>query len=290
MHGYIDSFILTFRAGGASEKTIISYAGDLRQLVDFLGEGFLWEKVTKADLRRFLSYLNREGYAKTTVSRKVSCLRSFFNHLMRCGIMETNPALAIELPRKGKPLPLFLYPEEVLSLLNGIDQDPLGQRDRALLELLYATGCRASEIVSIKSDGLDWYEYTITVVGKGSKERVVHFGEQAALALKHYISNGRSSICRGGERSLFLNYRGTALSQRSVGRIVDKHVRRAALNSGISPHSLRHSFATHLLDNGADLRTVQELLGHSNLSTTQIYTHVSSERLKSVYTLTHPRA
>ena len=290
MYEYIDSFILTLRAGGASEKTIISYAGDLRQFADSLGEGISWERVSKPELRRFLAHLNREGYAKTTVSRKVSCLRSFFNHLIKCGLMESNPALSIELPRKGKPLPLFLYPEEILSLLQGIEQNPLGHRDRALLELLYATGCRTSEMVSIRLDGIDWYEYTIKVSGKGSKERLVHFGEQAAKALKVYLRDARPSFCKAEEMSLFLNYRGSALSQRSVGRIVEKHVNRAALNSGISPHSLRHSFATHLLDNGADLRTVQELLGHSNLSTTQIYTHVTSERLKSIYALTHPRA
>ena len=290
MHGYVDSFIMTLRASGASEKTVVSYAGDLRQFIDFLGEGFTWGMVSKIDLRRFLSHLNREGYAKTTVSRKISCLRSFFNHLIRCEALTVNPALSIELPRKAKPLPLFLYPEEILSLLNSLDSEPLGLRDRALLELLYATGCRASEIVSINVEGIDWYGYTIKVAGKGNKERLVHFGSQAALALKTYLTDGRPCLSKVASKSLFLNYRGTALSQRSVGRIVDKHVQRAALNAGISPHSLRHSFATHLLDNGADLRTVQELLGHVNLSTTQIYTHVSSERLKAVYARSHPRA
>lgn len=292
MHGEIDTFLYTLKVEkGFSSQTVISYASDLRQFAEFVGESYGLEAISKTVLRRFLSHLNRQGYARSTVSRKISCLRSFFNDLVKRGVLVSNPALAIELPRKGRPLPLFLYPDEILALLSSIGDGPLGLRDRALLELLYATGCRASEITSMRCDAIDWYGQTFTVMGKGSRERVVHFGSLAAEALRTYLNVARPNLCaEEKQKTLFVNYRGTALSQRSLGRIVEKYVNKASLNTGISPHSLRHSFATHLLDNGADLRTVQELLGHRNLSTTQIYTHVTGERLRAVYRHTHPRA
>jgi integrase/recombinase XerC len=292
MYSTIDSFLFVLKVEkGASEKTIISYSGDLRQFADFLGEEFQWERVSKAEIRRFLSHLNREGYSRSTVSRKISCLRSFFNYMVREEGLPANPALAVELPRQRKSLPLFLYPEEITALMDSVDDTVLGLRDRAILELLYATGCRASELIAIEVRDLEWQSNTIIVRGKGNKERLVHFGAQAASALRNYLNSSRSSLCRDGNTTrLFVNYRGTSLSQRSLGRIVEKYVGRAALNLGLSPHSLRHSFATHLLDNGADLRTVQELLGHGNLSTTQVYTHVTSERLRAVYRDSHPRA
>lgn len=176
-------------------------------------------------------------------------------------------------------------------MLSSPDISPLGCRDQALLELLYATGCRASEICGLKLSDIEWSSRTIRVMGKGSKERIVPFGKLAEAQLKNYIIDVRPCLVASqGTVHVFVNYRGTKLSQRSLGRIVHKYVERAALQNGVTPHSLRHTFATHLLDNGADLRSVQELLGHVNVSTTQIYTHVTGERIKTVYSKAHPRA
>jgi len=288
----IDNFLLSLRTEkGYSEKTVISYAHDLQQFMEFLGSDTEWERISKADMRRFLSHLNQQGYAKSSVSRKVSCLRSFFDFLIRVGTINYNPANAVELPRRRKSLPVFLYTRELEALLSAPDQTPLGCRDRAILELLYATGCRASEISSLKLTDINWSARTIKVMGKGSKERIVPFGKTASKELSAYIDDARTRLTRGNSSlAVFVNYRGTALSQRSLGRIVDKYVTKTALEANISPHSLRHTFATHLLDNGADLRSVQELLGHVNVSTTQVYTHVTGERIKSVYNKAHPRA
>lgn len=292
MYEEIDAFLFSLRVEkGASEHTVSSYATDLRQFVDLVDDNSGWERVSKAELRRFLSHLNRSGYSRRTVSRKVSCLRSFFRYLVREGVLTANPVMSIELPKQGKALPMFFYPEEMAALLASTDTGPLGVRDRAMLELLYATGCRASELMGIDVNDIDWQQQSIRVIGKGNKERIVHFGAGAREALDIYLREARPLLCKTPKvKSLFVNYRGTALSQRSLGRIVDKYVNKAALHDGLSPHSLRHSFATHLLDNGADLRAVQELLGHKNISTTQIYTHVTSERLKKVYESFHPRA
>ena len=225
------------------------------------------------------------------MARKVSCLRSFFDFLAKHRFVDSNPARGLELPRRAKRLPVFLYQKEMDLLLSLPDASPLGLRDRALLELLYATGCRASEVIGLKLDSLDYRARTVLVQGKGARERLVPFGSHAATSLKNYIEQGRVKLARGNaEERLFLNRWGKPLSQRSLGRIMDKYVDKAALTLGVTPHTLRHTFATHLLENGADLRSVQELLGHVNVSTTQIYTHVTRERLRAVYNLTHPRA
>lgn len=292
MDSSLDNFILSLRVEkGYSDKTIVSYSHDLRQFTSLLGLDIKWEDITKADIRRFLSYLNQQGYAKSSVSRKISCLRSFFNFLVRTEGLAGNPAAAIEIPRRKKTLPVFLYAKEMELMLNTPDNSSLGCRDKALLEVLYATGCRASEISGLRVTDVDWPSRTIRVMGKGSKERIVPFGKQAEAQLKLYINDVRPHLV-ASQRTVhvFVNYRGTKLSQRSLGRIVDKYVERAALQTGVTPHSLRHTFATHLLDNGADLRSVQELLGHANVSTTQIYTHVTGERIKAVYSKAHPRA
>ena len=292
MDSSLDNFILSLRVEkGYSEKTIESYAHDLSQFVSFAGLDAEWERITKADLRRFLSHLNQQGYAKSSVSRKISCLRSFFNFMVRTEGLLENPAAAIELPKRKKSLPVFLYAKEMELILSTPDNTPLGCRDRALLEILYATGCRTSEICGLKLSDIEWSSRTLKVMGKGSKERIVPFGKVAERQLKTYINEVRPRLVASQATShVFVNYRGTKLSQRSLGRIVDKYVDIAALQTGVTPHSLRHTFATHLLDNGADLRSVQELLGHANVSTTQIYTHVTGERIKAVYSKAHPRA
>lgn len=275
---------------GYSEKTVVSYAHDLSQFRSFFG-GKEPAEVTRVEIRKFLAYLSGAGYAKSSVSRKISCLRSFFDFLIRAGLLKANPARAVELPRRKKSLPVFLYEKDMERLLALPGDSLLGLRDRALLELLYATGCRASEVISLRLTDIDWGTRTLKVMGKGQKERLVPFGRLAAVSLRTYIDTARPRLRAGAEVSqVFLNYRGTALSQRSLGRIVDKYIEQGALALGVTPHSLRHTFATHLLDNGADLRAVQELLGHASVSTTQVYTHVTGERIKSVYRKAHPRA
>lgn len=286
-----DQYLLSLRVEkGYSEKTVVSYAHDLGQFRIFIQDK-LPAEVTRVDIRRFLAHLSSSGYAKSSVSRKISCLRSFFDFLIRAGVHNSNPAALVELPRRKKTLPVFLYEKDMERLLGMPDDSLLGLRDRALLELLYATGCRASEIIGLRVEDIDWGTRTLKVMGKGAKERIVPFGRLSAVSLRTYLDVARPELVAGRNICrVFLNYRGTPLSQRSLGRIVDKYIAKGALELGVTPHSLRHTFATHLLDNGADLRTVQELLGHASVSTTQMYTHVTGERIKSVYSKAHPRA
>ena len=287
---YIDQFMLTLRVErGCSEKTLLSYAFDLRQFRECVGERSL-PSLTRSDVRRFLAHLAHSGYARSSIARKISCLRSFFDFLVRTNVVECNLAAALDLPRRRRTLPHVLYEKEIDSLLSSAAGEGLGVRDRALLELLYATGCRGSEIAALQLADIDWGSNTLKVMGKGAKERIVPFGNVAARHLKVYMETVRTKLVTN--RSIghvFVNYRGTPLSRRSLGRIVDKYVEQGGFPD-VTPHSLRHSFATHLLDNGADLRAVQELLGHASVSTTQVYTHVSGERIKAVYNKAHPRA
>jgi len=292
MEKFIDEFLLHLCSDkGLSPKTMESYAHDLCQFASFCGDGRHIAEISRTDLRGFLAFLYQRGYAKSSVARKISCLRSFFGFLLREQVVKDNPAGQILLPRRKKSLPTFLHPPDMNRLLASPQDHRLEMRDRALLELLYATGCRVSEMAGLTLPAVDWYSRTLRVVGKGNKERQVPFGRTAADCLREYLENVRPKLLpHENIQHVFLNYRGHPLSERGVGRILEKYVSRANLPEDISPHSLRHSFATHLLDNGADLRTVQELLGHSSVSTTQIYTHVTSERIKSVYNKAHPRA
>jgi len=292
MEKYVDAFLLHLSADkGLSAKTVESYAHDLGQFCGFCNESRPIAEISRTDLRSFLAYLYQRGYAKSSVARKISCLRSFFGFLLREQVVTDNPAGQILLPRRKKSLPTFLHPPDMERLLDSPQETRLEMRDRALLELLYATGCRVSEMAGLTLGAVDWYSRTLRVVGKGDKERQVPFGRTAADSLREYLEKVRPKLlAHDNIKHVFLNYRGSPLSERGVGRILDKYVARASLPEATTPHSLRHSFATHLLDNGADLRTVQELLGHSSVSTTQIYTHVTSERIKSVYNKAHPRA
>ncbi len=290
MDDHIDHYLLTLRvARGCSEKTVQSYALDLRQFKEFIGDKPL-ATLVPADVRRFVAKLAKSGYAKSSLARKVSCLRSFFHFLVQTNAVVSNLAAVVDLPRHRRALPAVLIEQDVDKLLSSAVGQKLETRDRALLELLYATGCRASEIAGIKLSDIDWGACTLRVMGKGAKERIVPFGKVAAQHLRTYITVLRTRLVAGGKVThVFVNYRGTPLSRRSLGRIVAKYVRQGEFD-GITPHALRHSFATHLLDNGADLRVVQELLGHTSVSTTQVYTHVSGERIKAVYNKAHPRA
>lgn len=279
-----------------AEHTIINYKKDLEEFCSFLiKEGiFQFSDVNFSVARLFLTELYERGFARNTVARMISSLRSFYRFLTMEQNMQNNPFQLVDLPKKDHRLPNFLYEEEVAALFHAIDvSTPLGQRNQAILELLYATGIRVSECVALNVSDVDFSLEQIFVIGKGNKERYVPIGSFAIDALKLYIQNGRKHLLKkSDERSeaLFLNYQGNRLSARSVRTVLKQIVEKASLHKNISPHVLRHTFATHMLNAGADLRSVQELLGHSQLSSTQIYTHVTRDTLRNVYNRYHPRA
>ncbi len=297
----VDYFLEHLRVEkSASRMTLISYKSDLTQCFSFLARNngvtvdkLAGEALNHKSVREYLSYLQQQGLSRATMARKLAALRSFVKYLCRENILPGNPIAAVSTPRQDKKLPRFLYPLEVELLMNAPDISlPAGKRDRALLETLYATGLRVSELVGIDVNDLNWDEELVKVRGKGNKERIVPIGRQAKQALKAYINESRLLLARKNENpntALFLNKYGQRLSQRSVRNIINKYVEEIALNQKISPHTLRHSFATHMLNNGADLRSVQELLGHVKLSTTQIYTHLTRDSIKDIYNDTHPR-
>lgn len=279
-----------------SEHTLDHYFSDLEQFIQFLlTEGMTdFSQITHVDVRTFMGRLSRDR-EKRTIARKLSALRSLYEFLRREGWVEKNPAKAVQSPKLEKKLPNFLYQDAIERLLNTPDTStPLGLRDKALLEVLYASGVRVSELVALDVPDLDLSQGMALVFGKGAKERLVLLGSQALQALQDYFAHGRPALWQQGGgvagHAVFLNKNGTRLSDRSVRRILDKYVVQCAGLQHISPHTLRHTFATHLLDNGADLRAIQELLGHSSLSSTQIYTHTAREHLERVYTKAHPRA
>ena len=243
-------------------------------------------------LRDYLSELVGRGIAKASIARKLSAIRSFFRYLVREEIIAKNPIEQVSSPKLDRRLPSFLTQEEMGKLLNAPDlSTPLGQRDRALLELLYASGLRVSELVGLTLEQIDLESNEIRVWGKGSKERVVLMGQPAAEALKDYIKEGRARL-RGEKKTkaLFLDRYGQKLTERSVQRLLNQYAKKAGIGKRVHPHLLRHTFATHLLDGGADLRVVQELLGHARLTSTQIYTHVTKGQARKVYLAAHPLA
>ncbi len=273
---------------GSSPHTLRSYATDLTEFTRFLADekiGGLAEADTRA-VRAYLARLHQRRLSKATIARKLAAVRSCFRFMARRGVLEVNPARQVRSPRLGRRLPSFLPKDEATQLLDaGPAVGAAGLRDRALVELLYASGLRVAECCGLDVDDLDEGRRTVRVLGKGDKERVVPVGETALEALAAYLAmRGRA---RG---ALFRNARGGRLTTRSALRIVKGVARRAGLGQRVTPHTLRHSFATHMLGEGADLRLIQELLGHSRLSTTQRYTHVSPEHLMRVYDATHPRA
>ena len=295
-----------------SDYTIKSYGADLIQFGQFLmgeigrgpsaptqapSEEPLDQRQLVCDplkVREFLAYLYGQNYTKSTTARKLATLRSFYKFLVRRGILAVNPLSTIRTPKQEKRLPKCLDLEQVQKLLDAPgDADILSARDKAMLEVLYSSGIRVSELVELEMSDLDLQEGVLRVRGKGRKDRLTPIGSQAIKALQRYFEmraiDSRSQVSTCAQRC-FLNKHGQSLSTRSVRRKLDKYLVTAGLDPGISPHTLRHSFATHLLNNGADLRSVQELLGHQSLSTTQIYTHLSTSRMKEVYDQAHPRA
>lgn len=280
----------------ASPNTISTYRKDLKVFENFLIRENIQqiEEVNGAAVRLFLTSLYDRKLSRKSVARTISCLRTFYAYLQRTNWIEDNPFLHIPLPKQDQHIPNFLYEEELQPLFEISDlTTPLGQRNQALLELMYATGIRVSECVQIQLSDIDNDINVIKVIGKGRKERYVPFGQYAAQAMQMYIDDGRQTLLdKSKEQSdfLFLNARGQAITTRGVRYILNNLVKKASVTIHLHPHKLRHTFATHLLNEGADLRSVQELLGHENLSSTQIYTHVTKDRLKRVYMNNHPRA
>jgi tyrosine recombinase XerC len=285
---------------GASPYTVRNYRDDLldflyflkKKKIDPLKETEKGMEVDRHVLRDYLSHLVDAGVAKASIARKLSAIRSFYRYLVREGILAKNPLEQVSSPKLDKRLPSFLTVEEVERLLSAPDPStPLGQRDRALLELLYASGLRVSELVGLALEQINLETNEIRVLGKGSKERVVLMGMPAVEALKNYLEQGRNQLlAKKRSQALFLNRYGQRLLERDVQRLLNKHAKKAGIGKRVHPHLLRHTFATHLLDGGADLRVVQELLGHARLTSTQIYTHVTKGQARKVYLSAHPLA
>jgi len=287
-----------------SEHTLRNYLSDLEQFYNYLcpvsptgtRRHIDIKQIDHITIREYLSKLYQEKRKKTSIARKLATLRTFFKFLCREQVLEMNPARLVASPRLEKKLPKVMSVEDVIRFIETPDPETvLGKRDRAILELLYASGVRVAELAGLDLEDIDFKHESIRVRGKGRKERIVPFGSQAKEALRTYLGVRGELLVEAPEElrdpgALFLNYQGTRITTRSVGRMLDKYVEECAMAHNISPHSLRHSFATHLLSAGADLRAIQELLGHARLSTTQIYAQVSMEKIMEVYDKAHPKA
>lgn len=294
----IDRFLRYLRVErNASELTSKSYHEDLESLLEYfrdrLGKVPAPGEVTVAILRGYVAYLHECDYARTTIARRLACLRTFFKFCSREQLVEINPAKALRTPRAGRKLPHFLSAEQIVKLVEApLANDPLGLRDRAMLETLYTAGLRVAELVGLNLENWDRDAGILRVIGKGRKERIAPVGKYAAAALTRWLEvrepDPRAKPTH--QNAMFLNHHGRRLTTRSVGRMLEKYLKLTGLDTITTPHTLRHSFATHLLDGGADLRSVQELLGHKSLTTTQIYTHVSTKRLRETYEKSHPHA
>jgi integrase/recombinase XerC/integrase/recombinase XerD len=277
-------------ARGMAEKTRRAYGTDLQQLAEFCGDRDP-AALRPGDLRRFAGHLSERGMSKAAVGRKLAAVRTFYRHMIEVGEVEASPADLVASPKRDQYLPHVLKPAEVAAVLDGIPASTaLELRDRAMFELAYAAGLRAEEIVNLDVTDADPDGEQLRVLGKGSKTRTIPAGEPAWRAVDVYLQRGRPALAEDPERALFISKTGRRLSTSDVRRRLAGWVRRAAVQGGVTPHTLRHSFATHLLEGGADLRVIQELLGHATISTTQTYTRVESGRLKKVYALAHPRA
>lgn len=278
---------------GLAENTLESYSRDLRHYSEFLARDKRpLEKASQATIMAYLMSLQKDGRSASTIARRLAALKSFYQYLLRESRIDHDPTENLESPKQRKRLPQVLSVSEVERLLAQPDgRSPTGLRDRAMLELLYATGIRVSELVSLNVPDVNLDVGFVRCRGKGSRERVVPVGSVAIRALRDYLERGWPHLNRKSEENaLFVNQHGRRLTRQGFWKILKKYARQAGITKEITPHTLRHSFATHLLENGADLRAVQEMLGHADISTTQIYTHVTKHRLKDVYARTHPRA
>ncbi len=277
---------------GLSSNTVLSYSRDMKKLFQFFKKEKLpWSKAGEEDLIRFIHHQSRSGLSARSLARLISSLKCFYKFLVLDGVIKKNPAVSLSSPKTWFSLPKFLTVKEVESLLKQPDdKDIRGIRDKAMLELLYATGLRVSELVSLKTNDLNLEEGFLLCLGKGGKERIVPIGDSAARAVRNYLDEARPLLLKQLNEFLFLTYRGSAFTRQGFWKLLKAYAKKAGLDLKISPHILRHSFATHLLERGADLRSLQLMLGHSQITTTQIYTHVSRQRLRRVYDKYHPRA
>jgi integrase/recombinase XerC len=279
----------------ASAHTVKAYREDLLQALTFfrghLGDdGAGPERISTRLLRAYLAWLHEQQYSRTTIARRLAAMRSWCRFLCRQGLLDSNPAIGLRGPRQQRKLPHFISREQMVCLLEAPSaEETAGLRDRAILETLYSAGLRVSELVGLEVSDLDLQEGMVTVRGKGKRERLALLGPPAVAVLTAWLAR-RGEWASLRETALFLNRRGSRLTTRSVGRLLEKYLAQVGLDPRTSPHTLRHSFATHLLDAGADIRSVQELLGHRNLGTTQVYTHVTTQRLRDSYHKAHPRA
>lgn len=279
---------------GLALNTLESYGRDLRQYSNYLEKipsaGF--QSASRTTIVSYLLHLQKQGKATSTIARRLAALKAFYQYLYKESKIKHDPTANLESPKQKKKLPKILTVKEVERLLSQPSQkDPSGLRDRAMLELLYATGIRVSELVSLNVEDANLNAGYIRCLGKGSKERIVPMGSMAVRGVQRYLEKSRPQLIRGREEAaLFVNHHGRRLTRQGFWKIVKKYAREARIKKKITPHTLRHSFATHLLENGADLRSVQEMLGHADISTTQIYTHLTKGRLKEVYARAHPRA
>jgi integrase/recombinase XerD len=299
MNDPLDEFLSFLSAEkGASNNTVAAYRNDLRQLATYMKpreDGKSWEKVDRMIIQDFILDLKKRKYAETTVARKVAAIRSFFSFLESEGMISSNPTEGLASPRVGKMLPKAISPNEVDELLEQPCKrsTPEARRDRAMLELLYATGMRVTELVSLDlaNLNLDPENAYVRCSGKGAKERIIPIHEQAAEAVQEYLEEARPTLVRNkNETALFVNRRGERLTRQGFWLILKGYARAANLHEDVTPHTLRHSFATHMLRGGMPLRHVQEMLGHANISTTQVYTHLTTEHVREVYEKAHPRA
>ncbi|NOY61929.1 MAG: site-specific tyrosine recombinase XerD [Gammaproteobacteria bacterium] len=289
----IDNFLdAIWMENGLSDNTLSAYRHDLQALASWLQcSDLTLVAARRHELSEYLGARLQKGSSSRSMARLLSSMRRFYQHLLREKTISEDPSARIESPKLGRPLPKALTEQEVEQLLAAADVgDPLGLRDRAMLELLYACGLRVSELISLTALQINLRQGVIRVTGKGNKERLVPMGEEAILWLQRYAAEARSELLHGRiSDALFVTRRGGAMTRQAFWHMVKRHARQAAINKTLSPHTLRHSFATHLLNHGADLRALQMLLGHSDLSTTQIYTHVAKERLKEIHAQHHPR-
>lgn len=298
LHEVIDGFLRSLKIErNCSDLTIKSYSEDLNSLLEYYGDYAggvpAVQAIDVTSLRGYVAYLHECNYARSTMARRLACLRSLFRYCCREGLTATNPAKALRTPRAGRRLPHFLTTDQVVKLLEAPPGNtPAGLRDRAILETLYSAGLRVAELAGLNVSDWDRDAGIVRVLGKGRKERVALIGRHAATALVRWLQVRRPDpqAPPAHQGALFLNKAGRRLTTRSVARMLEKYIAQTGLDQLTTPHTLRHSFATHLLDNGADLRSVQELLGHKSLTTTQIYTHVSTERLRETYEQSHPHA
>ncbi|MGM9932919.1 site-specific tyrosine recombinase XerD [Pradoshia sp.] len=280
---------------GLAKNTLLSYKRDLDSYRKFLKKQGIpdWNEVSRVHIVQFLSKLKDDGKSPKTLARHTASIRSFHQFLLREHVAETDPSVHIESPQMQKSLPKVLSPEETEALLDAPDtNDAFGKRDKAILELLYATGMRVSELIDLNIDNVHMEMGFVRCIGKGNKERIIPVGQLALKAIHMYLVEGRPELMNKKEKTdaLFLNHHGGRLTRQGLWKIIKRLAEAANIQKPLTPHTLRHSFATHLLMNGADLRAVQEMLGHADISTTQIYTHVTNVRLKDVYSKFHPRA